>query len=373
MGVLFVLLLVGPSVTLCTPLGAQQPPPTCSRASLEAPPTWTWNGAWSQDGSQLLLVDVRTGAIQVYDTEGTLVERVRRPGAGPLDFNRPNTIVATENGFLLKDASNHFVFLDEDLIPQHGLNTGEIDPGVQGMPRAFFDWTVAGGRLYGLGDIRTADGSWDSGWLEMDLEDPHRNRVFRPPPAREGPHRLYRLGYPYAAAEGERVYLLLMGAEGVGILQVAPKIRKLRAFPEGFDSLPHPPDFDSGRRTHLVFRFLQDATYPTGLFAWGGRLFVLTRTPADGQDGSTRWELHAIDPAKDTLEETRVLPTGAAHLSVIPGPVRWALVEKEPVERRQGVAHQTIDRVTFLASRLFRQPTAWIETPCPPREPAADE
>lgn len=365
------LLLAVPFVTSATASNTERSVPACSRAALESPPTWSWSGAWTHDGSRLLLVDVLSGELLVYDTQGRLIQTIRRPGTGPLDFNRANAIVATQDGFVLRDGVNHFVFLSADLTPQRGLSTEKIEPGVHGMPRSFFNWTVASGSLYGLGDVRTADEGWDAGWLEMDLEDPHRNRIFRPAPAREGLHRLYRKGYPYAASEGERVYFLIMEEEGVGILQVAPRIRRLQAFPEGFDSLPQPPDADSGRRTPLVYRFLQSATYPTGIYAWEQRLFVLSRSPAG--DGKTRWELHSLDPEQDEHVGTLVLPTEAAHLSVIPGPTRWAVVEKPPVERKEGVVHQPVERVTFLASRLFREPGAWSRNPCPREGTTTDD
>jgi len=361
-GALTLLLLLGVAASPAAE-GPPQEAPRCIRTALESPPPWMWSGAWTQDGLRLLLVDVVTGEIDVYDTSGHLERTIRHLGTGPLDFNRPNRIVSSKEGYWIQDGVAHFVFLDKKLIPTDGVDTANVAPGVTGVPRAFFDWTAASGHIYGLGDILTSDEgrTWKRGWLEMDLSDPARYRIFRPAPSDDGLHRLYRMGYHYAAAEGDRVFFLLMEQDGPWILQVSPKIRRMNSFPPGLSSLPRPPSFESGQNAALVYAFVEQATYPAALYAWGGKLFVLSRAP--GVQGSTRWILHVIDPDHDTLEGHLTLPSQAHHLVVIPGPKYWALVEKGPVQES---GREPIDRVSFLNANLFRDPSAWEDGICSP-------
>ncbi len=344
----------------------------CRRAALEDPPSWSWSGAWSHDGTRLVLVDVADGGLKVYDRRGELLETIRRPGTGVLDFTRPNSIVALDDGYWLKDGSSHFVRLDPDLTPRDGVDTASIAPGPMGIPRAFFNWTATSEHLYALGDVLLSEEerAWESGWLELDLQAPRRARIFRPAPSEDALHRLYRLGYPYATADGDRIYFLLMETDGVGILQVAPRIRRLRAFPEGFDSLPRPPSSRGGRHTARVYALLQQARYPAGLYAWGERLFVLTRSPRE--EGGTRWTLHVVDPERDEVTRTLTLPTDAAHLSLVPGPRSWALLEKGEVES-ETTTRQPIERVQFLGVDLFEGSTPSLEASCRSVRRTSDE
>lgn len=358
-------------------LAVSQSEAPCVRAAGREGSAWIWSGAWSADGSRLVLVDVASGSLRVYGTGGDPAETVRRPGTGPLDFSRPNGIAAVEGGFWLKDGATHFVLLDERLEPIRGLDTQEVPPGVNGVPRAFFNWTATADRLYGLGDVLTSEDErgWERGWLEMAFAEPASPRLFRPAPSEEALHRLYRLGNRYAAADGQRVFILLLEGDDVGVLQIAPRIRRLRAFPKGFSALPRPPDSRAGRHTAEVYGFLEGATYPAGLHAWDGMLFVLTRRPAE--DG-TRWTLHALDPEEDRLVGSVSLPTNAAHVTLVPGPRHWALVDKatvEPLPGGRGGRHP-VEGIVFLGADLLRDPSGWGDelcTPRPPGVPADDE
>lgn len=347
-------------------------PAHCPRVPLDEAPSWSWSGAWAHDGSRLVLADVADGNLKIYARDGALLNVIERPGTGPLDFNRPNSIVAVEGGYWLKDGASHFVFLDRTLTPREGVDPGAYSPGVNGIPRAFFDWTATSDRLYALGDLLLSEEqrTWESGWLEMDLRNPRRARMFRPAPSETALHRLYRLGYPYAAADGENVFFLLLESGGPSLLQVAPLVRRLRAFPEGFGALPRPPSSNGGRRTGRLYGFLEDAQYPTGLYAWRGLLYVLTRSPGAG--GETHWRLHVVDPERDEVVGALTLPTRAPHLGIVPGPRFWALIEKGPVESRRG-GRQPILGVRFPTVRTGEDQKPWPAPLCRPAPRASDE
>jgi hypothetical protein len=93
---------------------------------------------------------------------------------------------------------------------------------------------------------------------------------------------------------------------------------------------------------------IERSKMPVGLYGWEGFLFVLTREPAQG--GGTRWMIHKIDPRKDAVVGSSQIPTRANHLTVVPGPKKWAFLEKGRV---QDWGRQRNDRVLFVpASRL---------------------
>ncbi|HEY4564798.1 MAG TPA: hypothetical protein VIJ36_17575, partial [Thermoanaerobaculia bacterium] len=54
-----------------------------------------------------------------------------------------------------------------------------------------------------------------------------------------------------------------------------------------------------------------------------------TRRPAS--DGKAIWELHRIDPVKDVVSGTVILPTSASELVLAPGKESWAILEKGPL------------------------------------------
>lgn len=131
---------------------------------------------------------------------------------------------------------------------------------------------------------------------------------------------------PTLATSSKGVFALVFEA-GPHIERVFPRPQVIRAFPEGFAEVP-----DLARREHvnppLVFyRNVEAASMAAGLFGQGRYLYLLTRRPAG--KGTTSWFLHRIDPERDRIEATFVLPTDAPHLVVVPGPVEWALVEQD--------------------------------------------
>jgi hypothetical protein len=69
---------------------------------------------------------------------------------------------------------------------------------------------------------------------------------------------------------------------------------------------------------------IEGSSLPVGLYAWNDRLYVLSRQPGQG---GTEWSLSEIDPGSETMVTAR-LATSAPHLTVVPGPRQWAVLEK---------------------------------------------
>jgi len=78
------------------------------------------------------------------------------------------------------------------------------------------------------------------------------------------------------------------------------------------------------------FSALEKMSVPVGLYAWGEHLFVLMRRPMGGGN-ATRWSISKFEPQEGRLIGEVVLPTHAKHLTLIPGPQFWAILEKEVV------------------------------------------
>jgi hypothetical protein len=126
-------------------------------------------------------------------------------------------------------------------------------------------------------------------------------------------------------------------------------VRPLSAFPEGFEAYPALQISADLRRVPALFETVERCHMAAGLYGWNGRLFVLARRPGAASD-ETVWSLTRIDPQRDEVVGTLELPTAAAHLTVIPGPRHWAILEKGPV---RGFGQQDI-------STLLLIPNAWF-------------
>lgn len=345
--------------------GARPGEPGCRRVPLDPRPAWAFHGRWSEDGESLVLADVGAGVLRVYDRDGRLARTVARPGPGALEFNRPSAIQPLPGGSLMSDGTR-FLWLDEQLVPTRSYDLAAVPVAPGGTVRGLFEWAAADGRTYGIGDVLLPDGSWRSGFLSMPVEDPTAHRLARELPLRdreEFDH--YLMGDPHVAAVGGRGYFLAMAAPP-RILEVGGEAapRRLESFPEGFDRLPALPLHGGFKSAEIRYRAYEGARLPVALLGRGERLYVLTREPAaDGGARGTRWSVTRIDPRADRVEGSVVLPTRAAHLTLIPGPKRWAVLEKGRVER---YGEQPIPSLLLI-------PAAWLEGDASPLARGAAE
>lgn len=320
---------------------------------MDPQPVWAFHGAWLDDARRMVLTDVGAGVLRQYDRDGGAVGTVARPGQGPLDFNRPSAIWSLRSGPLLKDGSR-FLWLDEGLAPvrSHDMDDVPVAPG--GTVRVLFESAAAKERIFGIGEALLPDETWRSGFFSLPVEDSASYELVRELPLRdrqEFDH--YLMGDSHVAVLGGVGYFLAMDDRPF-LLEARPgkEPRRLEAFPDGFEERPELPLHSGMTGAEVRYRAYELARLPVGLYGQGDRLYVLTREPnpeADG--GGTRWTLTRIDPDADRVEGSVVLPTRAAHLTLIPGPERWAVLEKGRVER-YGV--QPIPSMLLV-------PTAWIE------------
>jgi hypothetical protein len=341
-----------------------QAPDGCVRVPLDPHPTWAFDGGWLPEGGALVLTDVGAGILRLYDRAGQSLRTVARPGHGPLEFNRPSKIWPISGGFLLGNGSR-YLWLDEELTPIRSYDLETVPVAPSGTVRALFDWAASEDRIFTAGDVLLPNGSWKRGLLSMPVSDATIYHMVREIPVssrQEFDH--YLMGYQLVAALGGQGYFLTF-SDPPAILEIdsANSVRILSSFPGGFETLPALPLHGGFASAEIRYRAYESARLPVGLYGWGGRLYVLTRAPASasGPPG-TRWSLTKIDPRTDRIVGSVVLPTRAAHLSLVPGPESWAVLEKGRVER-YGV--QPIPSLLLI-------PAAWIEgesTPLGSAEP----
>jgi hypothetical protein len=156
----------------------------------------------------------------------------------------------------------------------------------------------------------------------------------------------YQLGLPYIATLGSDGYLISM-ENPVGIYRSRKGVRGLEplaAFPRGFEESPELPTLTVKNEFVGLMAKVEQSKMPAGLYGWKDFLYVLTREP-EGQ--STRWMLFKVDPRRDEIVGSTLLPTRANHLTVIPGPKKWAFIEKGRVE---GWVRQQINHLFFVPS-----------------------
>lgn len=317
----------------------------CSRAVLTpSKTTWIYSGVWS--GPNLRLNDIRSRSILTFDKSGQEGAPLVFPGAIPL------RLTASGNSYFLETLGQDVLTLDSGLAVAGRRNLFRESLQTGRRITAIFNWEVAGNDLIGLSDLQPdVPGKVQdlSAFLRFPLSNPAKYTVLTPYPS-EAEIELYRLGHPFVATVGSTAYVLKPLGR-VGILENQPGSRELKplnAFPEGFDLPPLIPGFRTNADYPEIMSVVEQSAMPVGLYSWGQALFVLTRRPVS--DG-TEWALSKIDPARDQLLGTTVLPTRAHHLAVVPGPDQWAFLEKGRVKGRW---NQELESVLYVSAKAFQ-------------------
>ena len=147
-------------------------------------------------------------------------------------------------------------------------------------------------------------------WLEMPTESHALAPLL--------PARLVVTTGEYAAAYALRVddepFIQRLTGEG----------ERLRVFPKWPGPLPSLPPLVTSVDSGPWWAAVEEASFPAGLYAQGPHLYLLVRLAGTG---GAKWDLHAIDPVAEVLLHRVRLPTRAVHVSLVPGPDHWALIE----------------------------------------------
>jgi hypothetical protein len=294
------------------------------------------------------------------------------PKALVADFNGggPSQIRATGKGdFVLELTNDWLVTLSSSLrvkndkrflvvTPFNEKSPGSTAPRIESL----WGWTLAGDDVMGYGDI-SFDGRerWESGVFRFPMSTPGDFEILSSSPynGQDSSRIFFRLDMPFFAALEDKTdpgrgawkgYVLLM-KDRLGIYRSAKgqsDLEFVMALPKGLEASPALPEFRRREDLPSVMRAIEQSALPAGLWAWNRHLYLLSRAPVGTK---TQWTLTKIDPETPRFVGSTVLPTQANHLTVVPGPRWWALVEKGPV---LGFGAQSVDSAMLIPSDALR-------------------
>lgn len=290
-----------------------------TRIKLSEKPIYSTSAAWSDQGTEFLVVDASRKVILQYSIDGHLIQTINLG----VDVAR---IQRLETGYLLQIASSpNFIRTDSHFRS----STVESLASGMGNDGAIYGWTFMEDGFLAFGDINSKDG-WKKGRL---LRITHNS-----PPAVEdlrqvdqgGPARhFFLMGYPLIAKTESNVYALIMERKKPYILEVGFGVRELKVFPRDFSTTPTLAAGGKTEDAHKIYTELENKTTATGLIGWNNYLYLLTRKPMS--NGKTEWMAWKINPCQDQVISSFKLPTQTEHIVISTNPSLWAILEKGPV------------------------------------------
>jgi len=216
-----------------------------------------------------------------------------------------------------------------------------------------FQWSLVGeDEALAVANLLGPEGAWTSAIVRLPLSS-DRYEILHRIDSGKPAAILYRAGIPSLAGVGGVGYFLALEEDEIGLYRVPPggQPQRLTTLPGLAPNLLEELARDQGMaRTPDLFRLLERASLPAGLYGAGDALFLLRRAGGGGEGGRS-WEVLRLDPRTGGILHALQLPTAAPHLTVAPGGHHWALFEKGPVT---AIGHQSTPTVLLV-------PTSWVE------------
>ncbi len=370
-------------LVLGIPLEAQDLPlDECHRVSLSSKLSWPTSGIWTGDREALLVADSLAERVvriskhgQVESSLANKILNVARPLRSLQVL--PTQIRATDGGFLLEDDSyDKIVRFDSyfEIEDSESLTVRINAPMETSLPlglskkkafyrrEAIYGWSPMGRGILAFGDLEGPQG-WTSGFFYFDGGG--RQQIFNEFAIDDeiADHNT-RSMLAYVAALGDVGYILVFDEVlSIGEVRLGQDIRQLSSFPAEFRKRPKLENtfrqalkYQAARRATEIFKSYETTTMALGLYAWDNNLYLLAKH-AIASNGETAWWLIRVDLEAGGKEEYRLrLPTGAAHLTVVPGDDFWALIEKGQVEGIGDTHAPYMD-----TSSMVLVPSLWLE------------
>jgi hypothetical protein len=224
--------------------------------------------------------------------------------------------------------------------------------GSDGTLMSVFQWALIGeSEALAVANILGPEGTWTSAIVRLQLSGTGYEILHRIDPKNPAAI-LYRAGIPTLAGVGGVGYFLALEEPEIGLYRIPPggAPQHLTALPGVTPDLLGELAHDQGMaQTPDLFRLLERANLPAGLYGAGDALFLMRRAP-EGPQGPSSWDLLRLDPRTGGTLHALRLPTTAHHLTVAPGEHHWALFEKGAVV---AIGHQSTPTVLLV-------PTSWI-------------
>lgn len=326
--------------------------------TLSPTPLWVVSAAWGP-GGDLLVVDALSRQVVRYPLTGGRGEEVEAWRQASVKAPRPSVVVGDGSRWAVEADTAHLAYLDGRLAFAGELDVAGATRGPRGEVATLYDWTLAGDHIVAFSDVKlggaAASGQpeWTSAFVKIPLAAPQNFEILRRVGLDDPERGYYLLGLRLLTSVGGDAYLLSMGRTpqlgrvaangGAGLALSAP------AALDGV-AVPALEPTDGFRKESVVdlFRRLEQAAIPAGLYGWGGSLWLLGRAPAG--DEATRWTVTRVDPASGESGGTVVLPTTAPHVTVVPGEPYWAIIEKGHVE---GFGKQEVFGALLVSGAAF--------------------
>ncbi len=354
--------------------------PQCYRIDPSDSLRWV-TGAWTEGGQSLLVVGqdkllrvFQDGIVRRLPAEGSsdpinwsAVARIRNTGSAYFADNKDEGLISSFNDRLeptdrvMAIRERAFASFD-DSLPAH-IELSEL-----------YDWVPLSSGILTFADFkivtssRNQGGRWASGFLYLD--DTNQFRLYMHFSIDAPEIYQYTRNIDYLARLNEKSgYILFLDQKPwIGEVRIESRdIRKLEYFPEDFRQRLIPesnPEWHGARRATAFYAALEEARTIAGLYAWNDRLYLLVKEEMKANNLTPWWLIQLA--SRDGSEMARIsLPTGAPHLSVIPGMEYWALIEKGEVQ-----PFGDIGRPYMETKSIVLIPTEWIERPA--RSPALE-
>jgi hypothetical protein len=349
--------------------------------TLSRRPGWTTSAAWT-NSNELIVIDQMYNQALRYSPAGESLGTFGEVVEGPLERSFPKTVKVqgTKLVFQLGDhrvraLDRNYALVSEAFLGGYGPDgalpkSSLIKPEI----RSLWQWQLAGdgGEAVAFSDIRLPPDQlggpplYRVGYVRFPVADPGNFTIIgeamtydaRSPACPSGCSpgtalRLYnRLGHDYIATLGSSTYILRLDElkiyrQSGSVLDPLP-VNFAAVTQPGVEGPPSLPGFYRQADYTDVMARVELSTMPTGLYAWGDWLFVITRT-FDGT--SIHWTITKIDPASGRILGTAAIPTHANHLTIAPGAQRWAIIEKGPVKGWND--NQEIPSILFIPAERF--------------------
>jgi hypothetical protein len=361
---------------LTTPASLPSPArlPPCQRAFLDQSPSWSAGAAaaWTPTNELVVMDQMYKRALR-YSARGESLGTLPDTVEPALELSFPREVKSSEDGLIFRLVDNRLKILGRDyqtirevseVSSSHSapLTLQTKSGNTSGRVVALWLWQPVGKDIVSFSDIAlpphlSGDNGQRVGFVRFSTSPPQQIRVLGKPgflPASSSLRLYNRLGHEYIAAIGESAFILRM--DDLTIYRQTPPSLDLKPLPNDWRKIALPdvtgppklPEFTSPKQVAEVLAAVENSSMPVGLYSWAGDLFVLTRSFVQG---ATEWRITRINPSSGHVTGTATVPVNAHHLTVVPGPRRWAFLEKGAVTGWND--NQEIPSIYFVPSIRF--------------------
>jgi hypothetical protein len=335
---------------------------SCAYVRLKNAPSWVVSGAW-RGPRNLTLIDAFKSRIVDYLIDPRSGTATPQELAADLRDQKPLRIQAggpEGPKLFIEFQGNRFHAVDDkmNLDPREEKISGASVQGRGVEVGSLLDWQIAAGDVVAYASFVRAKtpeewkdlDNWSVGFLRYPYGQQWNLEIYRHMKFPDPGEVFYRLGYPMLGAVGRDVYAL--GVEdSFPVLYRFRKdqkpVRMVNALPKEIADrrLPALPNLMVSSDYPQVMKTVEESLMPAGLYGWQGSLFLLYRVP---EPQGTRWMIAKI--SGNQADEPVQLPTRANHVTLIPGPENWAVLEKGPIH---ALGTQELKGVRLIPSKRF--------------------